>query len=127
MIADSLEDSEFRDMTFNQVTAKMISAAALRGDKLALEAFEVTGRYLGEALANSVNHTSPKAIFLFGGIALSADMEKAAEATDEAADQMKADTEEAADDMEADAEKKMEMDEEAEDEEAEEEDEGKEG
>ena len=69
LLADSIEDSEFRDVTFNQLTAKMISDAAIKGDKIALEAFELTGKYLGEALADSVAHTSPEAIFLFGGLA----------------------------------------------------------
>jgi len=69
LLADSLEDSEFRDVTFNQLNAKMISDAAHRGDKIALEAFEKTGKILGEALADTVAHTSPEAIFLFGGLA----------------------------------------------------------
>lgn len=69
LLADSLEESEFRDVTFNQLTAKMISDAAKKGDKIALQAFEITGKYLGEALADTVAHTSPEAIFLFGGLA----------------------------------------------------------
>ena len=69
LLADSLEDSEFRDVSFNQLTAMMISAAAKKGDKIAIEAFEKTGKYLGEALADTVAHTSPEAIFLFGGLA----------------------------------------------------------
>jgi len=69
LLADSLEDSEFRDVTFNNLTAMMISDAAKRGDKIAIEAFEKTGRYLGETLADTVAHTSPEAIFLFGGLA----------------------------------------------------------
>lgn len=69
LLADSIEDSQFRDVTFNQLTAKMISDAAIKGDKIAIEAFELTGKYLGEALADSVAHTSPEAIFLFGGLA----------------------------------------------------------
>jgi len=69
LLADSLHDSEFRDVTFNQLTAKMIFDAAKKNDKIALEAFELTGKYLGEALADTVAHTSPEAIFLFGGLA----------------------------------------------------------
>lgn len=69
LLGDSLEDSEFRDVTFNQLTAKMISDAAKKGDKIAMEAFELTGKYLGQALADTVAHTSPEAIFLFGGLA----------------------------------------------------------
>jgi len=74
LLADSLEDSEFRDVTFNNLTAMMISDAAKRGDKIALEAFEKTGKYLGEALADTVAHTSPEAIFLFGGLANAGDL-----------------------------------------------------
>jgi glucokinase len=69
LLANSLHDSAFRDVTFNQLTAKMISDAAKKNDKIALEAFELTGKYLGEALADTVAHTSPEAIFLFGGLA----------------------------------------------------------
>lgn len=69
LLADSLEDSEFRDVTFNQLNSKMITEAAQRGDKIALEAFEYTGKILGEALSDTVAHTSPEAIFLFGGLA----------------------------------------------------------
>jgi glucokinase len=69
LLADSLDESEFRDVTFNELTAKMISDAALKGDKIAVEAFEKTGKILGEALADTVAHTSPEAIFLFGGLA----------------------------------------------------------
>lgn len=74
LLADSLHESEFRNVTFNQLTAMMISDAAKKGDKIALEAFELTGKYLGEALSDTVAHTSPEAIFLFGGLANSGDL-----------------------------------------------------
>jgi glucokinase len=51
--------------------AKHIHERALAGDKDAIEAFNYTGDILGLALANSVAYTSPEAIFLFGGLALS--------------------------------------------------------
>lgn len=53
--------------------AKYIYNKAATGDKIALEAFNYTGDILGLALANSVAYTSPEAIFLFGGLALSGD------------------------------------------------------
>ncbi len=53
--------------------AKYIYDKALEGDKDAIEAFNYTGDVLGLALANSVAYTSPKAIFLFGGLALAGD------------------------------------------------------
>jgi len=45
----------------------MIYEAAVAGDKIALEVFEKTGRWLGQGLADTVHHLSPEAIFLFGG------------------------------------------------------------
>ena len=53
--------------------AKYIYDKALEDDKDAIEAFNYTGDVLGLALANSVAYTSPKAIFLFGGLALAGD------------------------------------------------------
>lgn len=53
--------------------AKYIFDKACKGDETAMEAFEHTGKILGLALANSVAYTSPEAIFLFGGLALSGD------------------------------------------------------
>lgn len=69
LLADHLEDSEFRDISYNDLTAEMITRAALNGDPLAIEAYEYTGMLLGQALADAVTITSPEAIFLFGGLA----------------------------------------------------------
>jgi len=55
------------DKAFNQLDSKMIYEAAEKGDKIALEVFEITGNYLGQGLADTVHHLSPEAIFLFGG------------------------------------------------------------
>jgi glucokinase len=65
--------SELREINFEQVTSKRIFEAAQRGDMLALEAFELTGRTLGLKLADSIAHTSPEAIILFGGLAAAGD------------------------------------------------------
>lgn len=69
LMADSIEPSEFRGISFNNLTAEMITNAALNKDPLAIEAYEYTGKVLGEALANAALITSPQAIFLFGGLA----------------------------------------------------------
>lgn len=66
--------SEFRNADIEKVTAKDIGDAAKRGDKLALEAFDFTAKILGFKLADSVAHTSPEAIILFGGLALAGDL-----------------------------------------------------
>jgi len=52
----------------------MISEAAKKGDIIAQEAFEITGRILGVKLADAVTCTSPEAIFLFGGLAKAGDL-----------------------------------------------------
>ena len=52
----------------------MVSEAAKKGDKIALEAFELTGRILGVKLADFVAFTSPEAIFLFGGLTKAGDL-----------------------------------------------------
>jgi glucokinase len=69
LLAERMIDSELRGVCFNDLTAKMICGAAERGDKIAVEAFEYTGRILGSKLADTVAHTSPEAIFLLGGLA----------------------------------------------------------
>lgn len=60
-------DSPLADKTFNELDSKAIYEAALKGDRIALEVFELTGKYLGQGLADTVHHLSPEAIFLFGG------------------------------------------------------------
>ncbi|RMG23868.1 MAG: ROK family protein, partial [Bacteroidetes bacterium] len=70
LLADHNIDSELRAFAYNELTAKMITQAAIRGDKIAIEAFEYTGRILGMKLADMVVINSPEAIFLFGGLTL---------------------------------------------------------
>lgn len=60
-------NSLLADKCFNELDSKMIFDAAEKGDKVALEVFELTGKWLGIGLANTVHHLSPEAIFLFGG------------------------------------------------------------
>lgn len=60
-------DSLLADKSFNELDAKMIYDAAVKGDKIALEVFDKTGKWLGQGLADSVHYLSPEAIFLFGG------------------------------------------------------------
>ncbi len=60
--------SDLRKIKSEDITSKAISDAALEGDAIALGTYDFTGRVLGLALANSVAHLSPEAIFLFGGV-----------------------------------------------------------
>lgn len=69
LLADRNVSSELRSISYEDMTSKMIYEAARKGDPIALEAFEYTGRILGAKLADAVGHTSPEAIFLLGGLA----------------------------------------------------------
>lgn len=69
LLADHIDKSELQNVSFNELSTIMITEAALRGDAIALEAFDYTGKILGFNLANTVAHTSPEAIFIFGGLA----------------------------------------------------------
>ncbi len=74
LLADHLEPSELRGISFEDLNTKMITEAALRGDIVAKACFEYTGRILGMKLAETVVHTDPEAIFLFGGLAQAGDL-----------------------------------------------------
>ena len=67
-------DSLLANVSYNELDSKMIFEAAQKGDKIALEVFELTGHYLGQGLADTVHHLSPEAIFLFGGPTASGDL-----------------------------------------------------
>ncbi len=60
-------DSLLATKSYTELDSKMIYEAAVKGDKVANEVFELTGQWLGQGLADTVHHLSPEAIFLFGG------------------------------------------------------------
>jgi glucokinase len=74
LLADHLEDSVLRAISFDNLDTKMITDAALKGDVVANAAFEYSGRILGMKLAETAVHTDPEAIFLFGGLSLAGDL-----------------------------------------------------
>ncbi len=67
-------ESPLAEKSFRDLTSKDIYDAAVAGDAVAKEVFEVTGRYLGSAMASTVHTTSPEAIFLFGGPTAAGDL-----------------------------------------------------
>lgn len=68
------DPSSLRQIPIQDITSKDVYDAAITGDKLALEIFDYTGKILGEAFANFVAFSSPKAIILFGGLAKAGDL-----------------------------------------------------
>lgn len=73
LLAERCDPSPLREVSYQQLTAKQIHAAAGQGDAIALASFAATGRILGMKLADAVAHTSPEAIFLAGGLAEAGD------------------------------------------------------
>lgn len=57
-----------------EIDAKLICECAMQGDELAQIVFSFTGEVLGEALANFVMFSSPKAIILFGSVTKAGDL-----------------------------------------------------
>jgi glucokinase len=73
MLHNTQEPSLLRDVPEDQIDSKVVYDAAVKGDKVAHEVFEFTGRILGLALANAVMFSSPEAIVLFGGLTKAGD------------------------------------------------------
>jgi glucokinase len=66
--------STMREHSKEEINSKLIYEAAMKGDPLAREVYEFTGKILGEALANFVMFSSPEAIILFGGLTKAGDL-----------------------------------------------------
>jgi len=67
------DESLLREINDRPITSKDVFEAAEKGDKIAKEVFEYTGKILGEAFADFITFSSPEAIILFGGLAKSGD------------------------------------------------------
>ncbi|GHT27387.1 glucokinase [Bacteroidia bacterium] len=61
--------SALRDILQRPITSKDVYEAANAGDELSIDIFNYTGKILGEALADFITFSSPKAFILFGGLA----------------------------------------------------------
>jgi len=74
LLARMNEESNLRKIPFEELSSKKISGAAEKGDRIALKAFEITGKILGKNLADTVALFSPESIFLLGGLASAGDL-----------------------------------------------------
>lgn len=74
LMCNSTLPSLLRKISFDDLTSSDIYEFATKGDLLALEAFNFTGKILGQRLADAVAYTTPEAIFLFGGLAKAGDI-----------------------------------------------------
>lgn len=74
MLADEMDESELRGISFHDLSTEKISECAHNGDKVAIKAFEYTGQVLGAKLADTIAHTDPETIFLLGGLSQAGDL-----------------------------------------------------
>jgi glucokinase len=66
--------SLLRAVPTSELNSKIVFEAATKGDEIAKEVFDYTGKILGMALANFVMFSSPEAIILFGGLTKAGDL-----------------------------------------------------
>lgn len=67
--SEVVKSSTLQDQPIKELTSIQVMEAAASGDFMALEIFRVTGKVLGEALADLTAYLNPEAIFLAGGLA----------------------------------------------------------
>ena len=68
------EETELRNIGFNDLTSFYIAELAIKGDPVAKKVFEYTGEILGRALADITACFDPEAIILAGGLSESGDL-----------------------------------------------------
>ena len=69
LMAKYNDESKLREVPFSKITGQSINELAVKGDPIALKAFQYTGEILGKALSNLAISIVPEAIILFGGLA----------------------------------------------------------
>ncbi|MFT5916515.1 MAG: glucokinase [Flammeovirgaceae bacterium] len=74
LMANRIHASRMRKLNFEQLTSKIVTEEALKGDRIALETCEMTGKYLGTALVNTILLCNPERIILFGGPTAAGDL-----------------------------------------------------
>ena len=68
LLADRLEESPLRSISFHDLTAETVSRLAGEGDPIALEALTITGTHLGRLVGNLAAAFDPEAVVLYGGL-----------------------------------------------------------
>jgi len=74
LLSDMKDNSVLRNYSFSEMTGEHISEAAIKGDKIALNAFEITGEILGCKMADTVAHLDPEAFIISGGLSKAGDI-----------------------------------------------------
>ena len=74
LLATTTRPSLLREMNPEDITSLDVSIAAGKGDELAKDIFEFTGKMLGEACADFAAFSSPEAFIFFGGMVKAGDL-----------------------------------------------------
>ncbi|MBQ9636857.1 MAG: ROK family protein [Prevotella sp.] len=74
LLSTTEQPSLLRELNPEEITSLDVSIAAGKGDKLANEIYEFTGRMLGEACADFAAFSSPEAFIFFGGMTKAGDL-----------------------------------------------------
>jgi len=74
LLATTDRPSLLRDLNPEEITSLDVSIAAGKGDELAKEIYEFTGKMLGEACADFAAFSSPEAFIFFGGMVKAGDL-----------------------------------------------------
>ena len=74
LLATTTQPSLLRELDPEKITSLDVAIAAGKGDKLANEIYEFTGRLLGEACADFAAFSSPEAFIFFGGMTKAGDL-----------------------------------------------------
>jgi glucokinase len=74
LLSEERNESPLKKIAPSDLTSKVIAEAAGRKDPLALKAFDYTARMLAQGIINAVVFSSPRTIFLFGGLAQAGDI-----------------------------------------------------
>jgi glucokinase len=74
VLAKSTLPSLLRELDPEKIESRDVAVAAGRGDKLAQEIFDFTGKMLGEACADFAAFSSPEAFIFFGGLTKAGDL-----------------------------------------------------
>ena len=74
LLSKTSQPSLLRDMNPDDITSLDVSIAAGKGDELAKNIYEFTGKMLGEACADFATFCSPEAFVFFGGMVKAGDL-----------------------------------------------------
>lgn len=74
MLSGSDRPSLLRELDADKITSLDISIAAGKGDQMAKDIYEFTGRMLGQACADFATFCSPEAFVFFGGLVKAGDL-----------------------------------------------------